>query len=794
MDDALAGIRVLDLTDGIAGQFCSRMLADYGAEVILGERGAGTATRGADPAGPNMASSRFLHLNTGKISVQLGGDDAVSGATCHRLAGAADVVLVDRVADRGIMLRAAPSAIVVLVSGFGADGPWRDWIGCEMVYQAIGGVMHASGSAGREPLYGTGERAAYSAGVAAYIAVLAALFARGRWGIVQSASVDIAETAACMANPFVTGFLYNGLLDPRSARQMPLGQIRCPDGWVGFYLHVHLFVAMCTALGLPGLATDPHFAQPGARLDNWAALVAAIQHHAGTWEADTLLARLQSARVVAARSYALTELRDACPHLAERGYWESVAAAAGDQTILGPQFRFSATPRRVRRGPPMLTPMGVTVEFTVPQRPVPALAPPPPGTGPLAGLRVVELTTAWAGPMAGRILGWLGAETVHVESATRLDSWRQHNQVFNRTRYPADGGGSRPWDRIALFNSQNANKLSLALELKHPAGHAAMLRLLGKTDVLLCNFTAGTLARIGFGEARLRALNPGIIIAEMPAFGSSGPMAHGTAIGPSMEMAAGMAGMTGYPGGPPTTTGPTYLDPIGALHGAAAVLTALLHRQATGHGQHVEVPQVEAAMHFIGEYILHALATGANPVPRGNRVDWAAPHEAVPALGEDQWIAVAVQSDAAWPALCGAIGRPDFADDPRYATLAGRKANEDILVAAISAWTRTRDKHAAAALLQGAGVAAAAVHDGSDGAANPYLAARGYFTELEHADIGRVVQEGLPFHLAATPGSNRSAAPILGQHTRSVLADIIGLAPAEIAALDAAGLTSAVPA
>jgi crotonobetainyl-CoA:carnitine CoA-transferase CaiB-like acyl-CoA transferase len=392
--------------------------------------------------------------------------------------------------------------------------------------------------------------------------------------------------------------------------------------------------------------------------------------------------------------------------------------------------------------------------------------------------------------MAGRILAWLGAEVIHVESASRTDSWRMVGQVFNPTRFPADGAGEKPWDRCALFNSQNANKLSLSLELKQQAAKDAMLRILAGADVVLCNFTAGTLDRMGFGHAALKALRPDIIVAEMPAFGSSGPLSHATAIGPSMEMAAGMAGMIGHPGGKPTTTGPTYPDPIGALHGAAAVLTALLHRQHTGQGQHIEVPQVEAAMHFIGEHILAALATGENPQPMGNRVAWAAPHQAFPTAGTDQWIAIAATTDAAYRALCAAIDRPDLA---RHATLAERKENEDEIAAAIAGWACTRDKHEAAALLQSLGIAAAAVHDGSDGARSPYLAARHWFTEVEHADLGRTIQEGLPMALSRTPGRNRTAAPCLGQHTHAILRDLAGLSDQQIAALDAAGATSATP-
>ncbi len=789
MVGALAGIRVLDLSDSIAGQFCGRMLADYGAEVLLVEPPGGCAMRRAAPVGADGESFAFLHLNTGKRSVVL--DSSPAGrARLLALAGAADVIVMGPESDRVGLAAAAPGAVLAVVSPFGTDGPWRDWAGCEMVYQAVAGLMHGSGSGVREPLYGCGDRASYGAGAAAFIAVLAGLFARGRWGMGQEAAVDVAATAACMANPFVTQFLYNGMVEKRAQRRMPLGLLRCRDGWVGFWLHVHLFGPMMTALGRADLVADERFAAAKTRLENWDTFVEVLQAQAAGMEADALLAALQSARVVAARCYSLTELRDACAHLAERGYWESVAAGAGARTILGPQFRMGATPRVVRGGPPGL---GNAEGFVGGRREVPCPAPPPAGTGPLSGLRVVEFTTAWAGPMAGRILAWLGAEVIHVESASRTDSWRMVGQVFNPTRFPADGAGERAWDRCALFNSQNANKLSLALELKQPEAKAAMLRVLAQADVVLCNFTAGTLDRMGFGHARLKEMRPDIIVAEMPAFGSRGPLSHATAIGPSMEMAAGMAGMIGYAGGAPTVTGPTYPDPIGALHGAAAVMTALLHRQATGEGQQVEVPQVEGAMHFIGEHILAALASGVNPVPAGNRVDWAAPHDAFPAAGEDQWVAIAAIGDGAWRALCGAMGRADLASDARLASLAGRRAHEDEIGAAVAGWTRGRDKHETAALLQSVGVAAAAVHDGGDGARSPYLSARGWFTELVHRDIGTVVQEGLPMALSRTPGSNRFAAPCLGQDTHWVLREVAGLDEGAIAALDAAGATASVP-
>ena len=413
--------------------------------------------------------------------------------------------------------------------------------------------------------------------------------------------------------------------------------------------------------------------------------------------------------------------------------------------------------------------------------------------GPLSGLRIVELTTAWAGPMAGRILAFLGAEVIHVESATRLDSWRQHGQVFSPYRYPRDGKGERPWNRVANFNSQNVNKLSLTLDLKLPGGNGVLLKLLAKSDVLLSNFTPGTLTRLGLSYDELKVICPDIIVAEMPAFGLAGPMAHGPAIGPTMEMAAGMASMIGYPGGPPTTTGPTYLDPMGAFHGAAAVLTALLYRRRGGGGQHVEIPQVEAAMHYIGEHILHAIATGEDPQPMGNRTPWAAPHGMFHAAGDDQWIAIAVRDDAEFQALCEVMEHPDLVRDSRFATLPSRLQHQDELESAVADWTRCQDKHQAAERLQSGGVPAAPVNDAAEAVASRYLAHRAHFTELMHPEIGVVPHEGLPFRLVATPGGQDRAAPCLGQDTDMILRDILELSEAEIVELVRTGTISADP-
>jgi crotonobetainyl-CoA:carnitine CoA-transferase CaiB-like acyl-CoA transferase len=241
-------------------------------------------------------------------------------------------------------------------------------------------------------------------------------------------------------------------------------------------------------------------------------------------------------------------------------------------------------------------------------------------SGPLTGIRVVEITTAWAGPMAGRVLAFLGAEVIQLESPTRANSWRLNKEAANPVNFPDREPGERPYDRSFLYNSQNINKRSLILNLKGPGGLDALRSLLAKTDVVICNFRPGMLRQMGLDYDRLRVLKSDIIVAEMPAFGIEGPMAGYAALGPTMEMAAGMSSMIGYRDGGPVTTGPSYMDPIGGFNCAAAILTALIHRQETGEGQHIEMPQVEAGMQFVGEEILAAIDRREDPEPDGNRV------------------------------------------------------------------------------------------------------------------------------------------------------------------------------
>ena len=300
------------------------------------------------------------------------------------------------------------------------------------------------------------------------------------------------------------------------------------------------------------------------------------------------------------------------------------------------------------------------------------------------------------------------------------------------------------------------------------------------------------LARLGLSYDDARRLREDIIMVEMPSTGAGGPLTDFLGVGPTMEALAGMTALNGYGDGVPVRTGPAYADPIGALTGTCAVLGALHARERTGKGQYVEFAQREGLLQWIGEYLLADPALAGEFVPRGNRSRYAAPHDAYPCAGEDRWLAIAVQTDAQWQALCAAIGRPDLAADPDLATLDGRLRRTGQIDQAITDWAAAQDSITAASILQQAGVPAAPVLNGEDLHRDPQLAATGLFAEVTHPEAGTHRYQGLPFHFSATETSYGTPAPCLGQHTVQVLRET-GLGDDEIATLVRNGVVSVWP-
>lgn len=396
------------------------------------------------------------------------------------------------------------------------------------------------------------------------------------------------------------------------------------------------------------------------------------------------------------------------------------------------------------------------------------------GSGrPLTGIRVLEITSAWAGPMAGRMLAHLGADVIKVEGPQRYDAWRgERSDPALTINYPHLVPGERPYDRHLFFNTQNHDKRSLVLDLKSPRRAEVLGQLLPTVDVVIANWSPGALGRVGLAYDDICDLNPDVVMVEMPAMGLDGPLASQRGLGPTMEAMAGIANLIGYDDGRPLGSGTAYLDPVGALHGVAAVTTALLHRRRTGRGQFVEVAQREAAMHWIGDRLLDSIVNGGSSGAVGNDVAYAAPHGAYPTCGEDSWLAIDVRTDDEFSALASALGASELAHDPRFTDMRSRSEHRRELDEVIGRRTERHDARRLADVLQGIGVRAAPVVDGRNLFADPQLRSSDWFVELDHRAAGRQEYPGLPARFDGVRRHPVNASPILGEHTVELLVEL----------------------
>lgn len=400
-------------------------------------------------------------------------------------------------------------------------------------------------------------------------------------------------------------------------------------------------------------------------------------------------------------------------------------------------------------------------------------------TLPLEGIRVADFTWVWAGPFCTLQLAHLGAEVIRVESRTRTCVTRL---------LPPFADGTPGSNRSGYFNQYNQGKLSLALDLKRPEGIAVARDLVAQCDVVCENFAAGVMDRMGLGYEVLRGLRPDLVMIALSGYGATGPDAEFVSYGPAQVPLSGMSSLTGYRDWPPMHVGISYGDPTGGLHGAVAVLAALWHRAVTGQGQYIDLSQWETSIATLGEGVLAQGLTGAQPPRDGNRDPHMAPHGVFRCAGDQRWAAIAVRDDAEWRRLADSIGAPALAEDPRFATLAARKANEDALEALVTEWTRPREDTAVVATLQAAGIPAAVSMTNQDLAEDVDLRDGGFHVRLEHPEIGARLHLGIPWQMSDTPCAVRRPAPCLGEHTDDVLRRVVGYDDARIAQLRDAGV------
>ncbi len=409
-----------------------------------------------------------------------------------------------------------------------------------------------------------------------------------------------------------------------------------------------------------------------------------------------------------------------------------------------------------------------------------------PARRPLEGIRVADLTAMWAGPYATMVLADFGADVIKVEAPRAWDNLRTLIR-------PPLALGEHWWNSNAYFQEYNRNKRSLTLDLTTERGKEIFGRLVAQSDVVIENFRADVMERLGIGPDWLREQREDIIVVGMASFGKTGPDASAMAYGPVVEQLSGLASLTGYGDGIPFKTGVSYGDPVAGVAAAAAVVTALIQRRRTGRGQVIDLAQREPMTTLIGEAFMEWAMNGRLMPHRGNESATMAPHNAYPCAGEDEWVAIAVGSDEEWAGLCSAMGEPGLIDDARFATAPARLDHREELDPIVAAWTATVSKDEAFERCRTRGVPAGPVWTIPEVLGDAHLEQRGYYENAEHAEVGTWAMHGWLWRTTDAGPCVLAPAPDLGSHNREILGGLLGVSDEEMDTLAASGVIGDTP-
>lgn len=796
----LHDIRVVDFSSGIAGPYCTKLFADAGADVIKVEAPGGDYLRRWSAGGNDLREGDgafFRFLNAGKRSV-------IGHPADHEildLVSSADLVVDDLpigIMDALRLTERLPALVWLSITAFGRGGPWQGRPASEFTLQAESGSIGCRGRPDAEPVQIGGRMTEWVAGAMAAVPALAAVFRARRTGHGGHIDVSLLEVLNIGFTSYLD--LFSSLLG-RPEPTAPMRNVETPsveptaDGWVGFCTNSgQQFRDFLVLIERPDLFDDAELANVYGRIGRykeWSEVVRAWTTKHTTAE---IIERAAALRIPVAPVNNGDTVRGH-EHLVARGVFVRDAT----NTFTHPRAPYAINglhpssnrpaPRLGEHGAqielPLLTKQGAQGRSTVPgsTSPDPSLV--RRGTSsepiaeqqlPLVGLRILDLTNWWAGPSATHVLGMLGAEVIHVESIQRPDGMRFLGGAYSMRE--------QWWEYSQVFLAANANKKGLTLNLSDPAGRAVLKRLIAVSDALVENFSPRVLEQFGFGWERVHTLNPRAIMARMPAFGLSGPWRDHVGFAQTMEQMTGLAWINGHPEQPPLVQrGPC--DPFAGMHAAFALLVAWALREATGEGQHVEVPMVECALNAAAEQVIEFTAYGQLLERSGNRSPGVAPQGLYPCRGSEQWLALTIANDAQWQALKGVMGNPSWAEDPAFESLTGRWREHDRIDQELKRWTGHCELADIVDQLTRAGIPAGSVTEPRATSRDPQLAARGYFETCTHPVVGTHPIPSVPFRLAGVERWIRSPAPTLGEHNRTILREMLGMSDAEIAALEA---------
>ncbi|MDR3532613.1 MAG: CoA transferase [Rhodopila sp.] len=783
----LSRFRVLQVGSGIALDYCGKLFADFGADVVKLEPPGGDPLRSFPPVLENKESGTFAWLNTNKRSV------TETPHALEALLPGADLLLDGRALDRSAhpapswpdvshQPSAHPGLATTTISWFGDSGPYANFAATEATARALGGLVALTGRAEGPPTLATDCQSSIIAGLAAFIASAAGLYGRSagsrRFSVsIHETAVNVAEYEAAVAWDAGTSRRRPGV--NRFGRNYPVGIYPTKQGMIGVTIVTPgQWRAICAMLGMPDLAKNPRYALNTDRLANAEEIDALFQPVWTTRTATEWFELALEYKLPMAVVPTMAELLEQTVHR-ERGAF--VPVRIGDAAFEAPVLpqHLTLTPPRAGGTAPLAGEDHAAWFIPPSDRPT---GPAPRETLPLKGMRIIDLTMGWAGPTAARHLGELGAEIIKVEACQYPDWWRGTDL---RAAFIAE----QKYEKIPWFQLMNRNKLDVTLDLTHPDGVALLKRLVADADAVIENYSAEVLRKFGLDYTILKDVKPGLVMLSMPAFGSDNAWSACRGYGSTLEQASGLPTITGFSNDPPTMNQTAYGDPIGGFNAAAALMVALLHKQATGQGQNIDLSQVECMLPLVAPALIEQSATGRTPPRIGNRHPLHVPQGCFRCAGDDAWVAISITSDAMWRAMSTLLGRSDLAD----LTAPQRRDQEETLEALIAAWTEPRDADEAMSLLQAHGIAAGVVRVPINLVEDRHLVERGFWHRLDRPFIGMHWQSSAAFREGPDACPVRRADPTLGQDNEAILSGRLGLTREEIDRLAAAEVIGTVP-
>ena len=769
-------LRVVEISSGIAGAYCGWLLQQMGADVLrIGTLP--TATDGAD----QIALALAYYAADKQVTSPEDVADTVASA---------DLVITDDAANfraligRPIAEIAAgqPNTVFGVTSVFGLTGPLADVPAAAIDAQAEAGVAWALGEPGRSPLAIPPGVLECQAGAHLAAACLMARLAGPAPTSGRIVDIALNDVLAHYVGVNCRFYIHHGMSWRRAGRRAsdsggayPFVILPCADGAVCLSGRTRAeWQRFVEAMGSPAWSQEPRYQKLRAMGQQYPEEVDAL---IAPWLAERTKAEIEGI----ADRYRLTiaplrNLADvlATPQLAERDFLRPWTV--DDRPLVGPGLPFRvAEARGVAQGPNMA---GTLLAHAGGARCAS-------GTGPLTGLRVLDLGWVWSAPQVGSILAQLGAEVIKVEHRARPDNSRLSGVII-RDGQRIEGQTA---DMSPMFHQINKGKLGITLNLKEPAGVDLAKQLAMSCDIVLENMSAGSVERSGIGYDVLSAANPRLVMIAMSGAGQFGPLADMRTYAPTMSSFVGLESLVGYPGEVPTGALNFAIgDPNSAAHALVALFAALARRETTGQGCYIDLSQTEALFATLTPYILQAQIEECQPPTTGSAHPAMAPHGIYPAAGADCWLSIAVRDDDDWAALANVAGDQRWTRDAQFADTGGRIAKREELDAMLSAWTATRDRDALVADLRAAGVPASPVND-IDGVWNDsQIAARGLPDIVDLPGLGPEMLFRAPWNVSGVAIATGTRGPVMGEDNERVLRGILGLSAEAFDRLTAEGV------